>query len=250
VENGGHVDLDSIEAEAADIAARDLAQAFRFYGNGVMTGAGRAFDVEAWKLLAQPDYQVPIDADIVIGFDGSLFEDSTAVIGCEVGTGHVWLAGLWERTDYSRPFEVPTDEVDACIAALFDTYSVWRMYGDPAKWETWMATWASRYSSERVVNWWMYRRLPTARATRGFASAIASGELHHSGDERLTRHIANAHKIDIGARDEDGTSLWRVGKESKDSRDKVDAASAAILAWEARTHALAEGVGSIVWTAA
>ena len=44
-EAGGHIDLDSIEAQAADLIAKgDLAQAARFYGNIAMPGAGQAVD--------------------------------------------------------------------------------------------------------------------------------------------------------------------------------------------------------------
>jgi hypothetical protein len=39
-DRGGHVDLDAIEAEAADLLERDPAQAERFFGNRIVHGHG------------------------------------------------------------------------------------------------------------------------------------------------------------------------------------------------------------------
>ena len=105
------------------------------------------------------------------------------------------------------------------------------------------------YGSERIVMRWMNERLKTARAVRSYAVAIMGGDLSHSGDERLTRHIGATHRIDLPQRDDDGTPLWIIGKERKDSPHKMDAAAAGVLSWEARTHAIAEGVGQMVWSA-
>lgn len=69
---GGHVDLDSIEAEAADLLAKDPAQAERFFGNHPVKGAGAAFDVTRWReLAAKRQHDVPGRALVVLGFDGT-----------------------------------------------------------------------------------------------------------------------------------------------------------------------------------
>lgn len=46
-------------------------------------------------------------------------------------------------------------------------------------------------------------------------------------------------------RDEDGVPLWTIYKERPDSPHKIDAAMAAILAWEARGDALTAGLGQV-----
>jgi phage terminase large subunit-like protein len=243
-------DIDGIVDQWDDPGA-DRPYLERVWLNRLVKGAEQAFDVEHWRKLARPEHEVPEWADIVIGFDGSIFEDSTAVVAVEVVTGHAWLAGLWEKPLRSeKRWQVPTDEVEVTIDALFDRYQVWRLYADPAHWRSYVAEWAAKYGRERVIEWWMYRTLQTARAVRAFAGAILNDEITHSGDERLLRHIGNSHRLDLPQRDEDGMPMWRIVKERPDSPHKIDAASALILAWEARTHAVAEGVGTVTWTAA
>ena len=46
---GGHVDLDAIEAEAADLLEKDPAEAERFFGNRLVYGAGSWLPVGAWR---------------------------------------------------------------------------------------------------------------------------------------------------------------------------------------------------------
>lgn len=53
-EHGGHVDLDSIEAEAADMLERDPAQAERFFGNKIVYGAGSWLREGLWESRAAP----------------------------------------------------------------------------------------------------------------------------------------------------------------------------------------------------
>lgn len=78
-------------------------------------------------------------------------------------------------------------------------------------------------------------------ALEGFDTAIKTGALSHSGDPDLTRHIGNAHKHELNMRDEEGRPLWLIQKERRDSPHKIDLAMAAVLSWEARTHAIAAG---------
>lgn len=60
-------------------------------------------------------------------------------------------------------------------------------------------------------------------ATQGFRDAVVNRQLTHSGDSRLARHVGNC----VVREDARGT---RVAKQHKDSRRKIDAAVAAIMA--------------------
>ena len=53
-ERGGHVDLDSIEAEAHDLLERDPAQAERFFGNRIVHGHGAWLPDGLWASAARP----------------------------------------------------------------------------------------------------------------------------------------------------------------------------------------------------
>ena len=60
-------------------------------------------------------------------------------------------------------------------------------------------------------------------ATARFYEAVVNGQLTHSGDSRLARHVGNA----ILKEDARGA---RLAKESKDSPRRIDAAVAAVMA--------------------
>jgi phage terminase large subunit-like protein len=79
-------------------------------------------------------------------------------------------------------------------------------------------------------------------ALEGFSTAMREGLLHHDGDPKLTRHLGNARRKDLPERDEQGQPFWLIQKARPDSPQKIDLAMAAVLAWEARTDAIAAGV--------
>jgi hypothetical protein len=255
-ENGGHVDLEAIESEAADMAARDLSQASRFFGNGLATGSGRAFDVERFRALAmRKPKAVDEGALIVIGIDGSRLWDATSIIATEITTGYQWPLGIWERPPDAERWEVPEGEVEMAVDAAFERWTVWRMYCDPPYWESNIATWAGRYGDERVVKWWTNRPKSYGYALRTWAEAIRTGELRHCHRSAelcalFTAHVGNAYRVDTGYQD-DGQPVWIVSKDRDRSPDKIDSVPAAALSWEARTDAIAAGVtGGLVMTAA
>lgn len=238
-ENGGHLDLDSIENEAADLVKRDSSQAARFYGNVLVAGSGAAFDLERWNALARPGYVVPSGASITLGFDGSRYDDDTALIATEILTGYQWPLGIWHPLA-DRP--VPVEEVDLAVRAAFEGYTVWRMYADPPKWESWIATWAGLYGEKVVVEWWTTRLKPMAHALAAYEHAITAGELSHSGDRQFAIHIGNAVRHYLGFRDDAGLPLWVVRKDRPSSDLKIDSAVAGSLSWEARNDAITAGI--------
>lgn len=258
-EHGGHVDLASIESEAADMAARDLAQAFRFFGNGLSTASGRAFDVDVFLSRAvDSPIEVPPGTLITLGFDGSRFWDATALIATVLETGYQWPLGIWERPADLGPndhWEVPERLVDRTVDVAFERFAVWRMYCDPPYWESTIAVWAGRYGEERVLNWWTSRPKPYSVALRTWSEAIRAGELSHcaKADEfcpLFTAHVGNAYREDTGYLD-DGQPVWIVTKDRDRSPDKIDSVPAAALSWAARTDAIAAGVTTeVIWTAA
>lgn len=237
-ENGGHLDLDAVEAEAVGIIAHDPAQAARFFGNQIVTGGGKAFDAAVWEQRYR-DHTVPAKAIVALGFDGSKTGDHTALIATEVATGHQFVLGIWAPEEHGG--EIPRDVVDAIVDAAFARFDVVRMYADPPYWKDELAAWAGRYGDKVVSKWETWRNRPMGFATRNFATAVASAGMTHDGDERFTRHILNAQRKPLNERDDKGQNLWSVQKETPDSPKKVDAAVAAILSWEARNDAIAAG---------
>lgn len=236
----GHLDIASIEAEAADMVTRDPAQAARFYGNKLVPGGGKAFDALAWIKCADLKHVVPKKAPIVLGFDGSKSGDWTALIATEILTGYQWPLGIWNPADYGG--EIPREVVDTTVDKAFADYAVWRMYADPPYWKDEIAVWQGRYGDKVVVLWETNRPKPVAWAIRNYSNSITSS-VSHDGDETFATHIGNAFKRPSLVRDDKGEQMWTIAKETPDSGLKIDAAMAAVLSWEARTDAIAAGAG-------
>lgn len=250
-ESGGHVDLDDIEAEAAAIAAHDLPQAKRYFGNVPVAGAGRAFDLARWgDVRVKRKKVIPDGALVVLSFDGSRRWDATALIATEVASGYQWPIRIWERPANAHDgWEVPADQVSAAVDQAFETWDVWRLYADPPYWEDTVAAWAGRHGKERVIEWWTSRPKAMALATRAWAEAMATRQVSHCADgplcQHFTAHVGNAVKRETGYRD-DGGVLWTIEKDRPGSPRKIDAAVAAIIGWEARNDAIASGALSLV----
>lgn len=220
----------------------DLPYLERVWLNRPVQAAGVAFDVDRWKELGDPDHVVPDGALITMGFDGSRYDDATALVATEVETGFQWPLGVWGRPPQLAEWEVPIAEVAGVVDDAFERWEVVRMYCDPPKWESWIATWAGRYGDKKVTEWWTNRRKPMAYAIRAFKTAMRAGEVTHNGDRVLITHVANSRRLYTQLTDEEGKRLWILRKERPDSPKKIDAAMAAILSWEARTDAVSDGL--------
>ncbi|MEO6116002.1 MAG: hypothetical protein ABIP33_06420 [Pseudolysinimonas sp.] len=235
------VDLDSIEAEAAELIKTDAAQAERFFGNRIVVSADAWLDParieELTKLEPKPAQLARGDA-ITIGFDGSLRNDSTALVGCRLSDGHVFKLGVWEAPDdpdAALEWEVPILEVDAAVAAAFEEYSIVRMYCDPAYWQDVLARWASEYGDKIVLEWWTNRDRAMVAALERFSTAVSTGDgISIDPDEALVRHLRNTRRKTV-------RSGVLVRKDRPGSPNKIDLAVAAVLAYEARGDAIQAG---------
>ena len=189
--------------------------------------------------------------EITLGFDGSRkrsrgIADATALIGCRVSDGHLFEIKVWEQPDgpAGDDWEVPTEDVDYEVRKAFETYKVVGMFADPAKWESYIANWESAFgknlkvksSLNHPIEWWMTgnRSYLVVRALEQFHDAIIQKDISHDGSRALTRHILNSRRrITRGG--------LTIAKSHPDSRDKIDAAIAATLAYQARLQALSKG---------
>jgi hypothetical protein len=236
------VDLDAIEAEAAELLQVDPGQAERFFGNRTVAGADQAFDVDRWRKRADTDYEPEPSALIVIGGDGARFDDALALIATEVESGFQWPLGIWERPEGApEDYEHPFDDVDGVMIEAFERYDVWRAYLDPQYIELLVDRWQGRWGEKRVIRWYMNRPRQVGYAVRNFTSAIGAGDVSHSGDPVHERHIANARRMKLNVYDEDRRPLHAISKDRPMSRNKMDAAAASVVSWEARGDAIAAG---------
>jgi phage terminase large subunit-like protein len=161
--------------------------------------------------------------DVWLGFDGSKSRDSTALVGCTAG-GHVFTIKTWERDQRNPEWTVPRNEVDQEVDKAFARWNVRLMQYDPPRWEREGEDWAARYPGRVIAfDTNVYERM--APAVGRFHDAVMDGTLTHDGDPVLTRHIANARTKE---------TRWGlvITKEHKDSPRRIDAAVAAVLAYD------------------
>jgi phage terminase large subunit-like protein len=129
------------------------------------------------------------DEQVVLAFDGSWTNDSTAIVGIGVESKHIFVVDAWERPPEAQAWVVPSDEVERSLFDALDTYNVVEVACDPAYWREHLQQWAE--SGAPIVEW-----PPTATrmtpATREFYTAVIEDRLTHDGDPRLARHVANA----------------------------------------------------------
>lgn len=241
-------DLDGMVAQAYD--TRTEPSDFRRFFLNAPSGA-----VDAW---VEPHYwtarldvtKVVADGDVVtIGFDGSRqrargVADSTALIGCRVSDGHLFEIAVWEQPpgEAGKGWEVPQEQVEAVLAMAMKNYRVVAMWADPSRWESNVAAWEARYgpklhpkcraAASHPIKLNLSKRV-NATLNGQLEDAIIDGMCTHGGDPVLTRHVLNTRTLGDG----------QIGKETRDSVNKVDAAIAATYAWGARLAAVAAGLG-------
>lgn len=238
------VDLDRIDGEIVALLARgEAVQAERFFLNRKLAGEDAAFDRGRLEELTK-NHEMEPGAQITVGIDGARFIDAVAIVATDILTGHQWPLGVWERPEYaSDDYEHPAHEINGAVEEAFDTYRVWRVYVDPQWIDHLLERWQGRWGQKRVLPWHTNRPRQIAWAVRGFSDNIAAGDWSHNGDPTFLRHLGNARKQVLNVFDDQHRPMWTLSKDRPDSPRKIDAAMAAILSWEARSDAIAAGIG-------
>lgn len=227
------MDLERIYRDMCDPkVCPDVATAARYYLNRETASADvfLAADVVARQVRTEV---VAEGEHITIGFDGSLSDDSTVLIGCRMSDGFLFPLEIWEKPDgpQARGWEVPREDVAAVVEEAFGRYDVVRMYCDPHEWRSDIGAWSAAHS-ERVFEWPTSRYVAMDAALDRLRVDLSNGVLWHSGDRRVMDHLVNAEVARRGR-------LRLVRKPSQDR--KIDSVIGAALAYEARADALAAG---------
>ena len=247
VPRGGWVDLERIVAEvwSPDVDPQDSRQ---YYLNQVTHASDSWLSAPEWGRCVRVESLR--DRDVVcLGFDGSVRDDSTALVACRLADGHLELLGCWEprRAALDDPDpQVDRESVDAAVVAAFDRFQVVGFYADPPFWQGYVDAWTAKFGAglrvrqvqARPIEWWTNRPTAMVAALERFHSAVLNEELSHDGDSVLSAHVLNARR-------RIGRAGVSIGKENPKSARKIDAAMAATLAFECRCDALAQGVNAV-----
>lgn len=175
---------------------------------------------------------------IALGFDGSLNDDSTVLIGCRMSDGFLFKVGIWAKPEgpAGNWWEVPRADVLAKIRESFARYDVVRMYADPHEWRSDIDALQVEFG-ERVSPWSTGRDVAMGAALDRLRTDLVKGELEHDNDAVMVEHFSNAYVRMKG--------IHRlVRKEHPKSDRKIDSVVGAALAYEARRDGIEAGWGA------
>ncbi|EHB44143.1 Terminase [Mycolicibacterium rhodesiae JS60] len=172
---------------------------------------------------------------VALGFDGSKSNDWTALVGCRIRDGHLFVIRVWDPEKYGG--EIPREQVDSVVRSAFARYDVVAFRADVREFEAYVDQWGKDFKKRIKVN--ASPGHPIAFDMRGqqkrfafdcerFLDAALERELSHDGDGVLRQHVLHAHRHPTIY---DAISIR---KATKDSSKKIDAAVCAVLAFGAR----------------
>jgi phage terminase large subunit-like protein len=177
----------------------------------------------AWDQCTDERREVRPDERVCLAFDGSASGDSTALVGATLD-GFVWLEGLWENPGDPR-WRVPRETVSNAVDLAFQRYDVAELACDPWGWRSEIESWAARHGEKRVIEWNTAHAQRMAPATDRMFQGVVKQTLTHDGDERLSNHVAHCVAKPTPMGD-------LVSKDKRGSPRKIDAAVAAIVAFD------------------
>jgi phage terminase large subunit-like protein len=214
---------DMVDPEDFEAAVRRTPEAeFRTKRTNVFVSSAQAWLPHgAWDACLE-DREIPDGADVVLGFDGSFNNDSTALVAVQQGdVPHVAVVELWERapTDDAE-WSVPIVDVEEAIRAACRRWQVVEIVCDPFRWAR---TYQVLEAENLPVIEFPQSPARMTPATQRFYEAVVNRTITQSGDPRLARHLANT-MLKVDARGS------RLAKEHRNSNRKIDLAVAAVMA--------------------
>lgn len=178
----------------------------------------------------------PGDA-VVMGFDGGLRDDSTAIVIIRISDACAFIHFLSEKPDgpEGEIYEVNRQAVNSAVHEAFRIYNVKAFFCDVELWESYIMDWSDEYGERVQVKSTANKPLEfdmrgnierTTRANERLVQAVFDKKFRFDGDPRMRRHFLNTFRDD----NKYGTSFT---KPSRRSRRKNDVYSATVCAYEA-----------------
>ncbi|HCT78577.1 MAG TPA: hypothetical protein DGT23_18750 [Micromonosporaceae bacterium] len=220
----------------------------RFFLNEVVVGEGVFVDPIRWDALrGEPGDMLRAGEQITVGFDGSKYQDATALIACRASDGHLFELRVWEKpADGLGTWRVPSVEVDRAVKATFEAYEVGYLFADPYRWQDYLDAWSALWP-DRVVEFPTNVEQRMDKAIERFTTSFAAGEIKNDAADALTRHVKNAvlvkgsrKKPRPGEEEVIATHYMKMAKRGEGQL--IDAAVAAVLAYAARGQAIEDNV--------
>jgi phage terminase large subunit-like protein len=217
------VDVNRVLAEILDPVTPETISR-RFYLNQVTSASAEWIPFDVWEALADTARTIPDRAEVVLGFDGSFNNDTTALVVAQTGEiPFIDVAGLWVRPERApEDWSVPIEDVEDAIRECAKRWRVREVVCDPYRWSRSMQVLAGERIPMVEYPQRPERMIP---ATARFHEAAVNKAMSHSGDPDLTRHVGNC----VLKTDSRGS---RIVKDFKGSARKIDLAVAAVMAFD------------------
>ena len=191
-----------------------------------------------WDVLADRSLRLEEGEQIALGFDGGKSDDHCALVAVRIDTGDAHVLDVWDPERYGG--EAPRDQIDGAVEQAFERFDVVAFYSDLAEWESYVDRWAeahartlcARATPKNAVAWDMRRSKESTRAAEWLHDEIVEQAFRYDADPRLRQHVLNARR----RINPHGVTF---GKEHRESKRKVDALAALMLARVARRDYLA-----------
>lgn len=220
----------TITPQAVSHARRSMSNAEfrRAFANQWVNGDEGWFPPGMWGGCGKPG-RIPDRADVVLGFDGSFSNDSTALVVVQLGdVPHIDVVACWERGDADdEGWRVPVFAVEDAIREACRRWQVREIACDPFRWAR---TYQVLEDEGLPVVEFPQSPARMVPATQRFYEAVLNRTVTHSGDPRLARHIGNC----VIKTDGRGS---RLAKDTKNSPRKIDLAVAAVMAFDRASQA-------------
>lgn len=174
----------------------------------------------AWQKCGA-SHPVPDGVEVVLGFDGSFNNDSTALVVASCGEKpHVDVVNVWEHPG-DDTWRVPIFDVEDAIRRACRRWQVREIVCDPFRWAR---TYQALEAEGLPVVEFPQSPARMVPATQRLYEAVLNREMTQSGDLDLARHVGNV----IVKTDSRGSRLDK----PKGGGRKIDLAIAAVMAFD------------------
>lgn len=254
------LDVDRIVARVRD-PRNPPERSRRMYLNQVVAAEDAWVTAYEYDACTAPHKTVSRDDEIVMFFDGSKSDDSTALVGCRVSDGHVFVIAAWDRPGGAAgvDWEVDKDAVDHAVTKAIEERNVVAFWGDVLHFEglhdRWSALvgpravlWAQEGKYRHATAWDMRGKekeftlacermaadIRAAYQDRQAGKSVDELEFTHDGDPALRAHVLNVRRR---------PNRWGVGigKEHRMSARKIDRAVCMVGARMLRRRVIESG---------
>jgi phage terminase large subunit-like protein len=188
---------------------------------------------ESWDACLE-SFEISGDDEIILGFDGSFNGDATVIIGAtipktESEQSRIFMVKVWEKDEDKDDlnWRVDIQDVEQTIIKFCAEHpNVKEIACDPFRWQRSMQILED--AGLPIVEWPSTSARRMVPACQKFYDAVVDKKIIHDGNPTLARHLDNAVvKIDnLGP---------RIVKDKKQSARRIDAAVAAVLAFDRAT---------------